>query len=50
MQKCMLNKVLEGFGYAATAATMEKVPAPSGTFFPDRTPINFFKHTFLLLR
>jgi len=45
----MLNKVLEGFGYAAIAASMGKVPAPTGAFSPDRTPSKPFKHTFLLL-
>jgi len=25
----------------------KKVPAPPGAFFPDRTPNNSFKHTFL---
>jgi hypothetical protein len=34
----MLNKLLEGFGYAAIAASTKKVPAPTGAFFPDRTP------------
>jgi hypothetical protein len=27
----------------------EKVPAPTGTFSPDRPPNNYFKHTFLFL-
>ena len=43
----MLNKLLEGFGYAAIAASMGQKCRPRAAFLvPDRTPSNSFKHTF----
>jgi hypothetical protein len=43
--------VVEGFGYAAIAASLKKSrPSEKDVSFSARTPNEYFKHTFLCLR